>query len=81
MIMPSQVQIIEDHRRDLLAYAARARLIAAAPPSPSATPRPVGRIRAGLRHAVTSLVALAESGLPRLTRFGPVSSPPVWRRH
>ena len=48
---------------DLLAEATRTRLITAATqPSPSATRRTVGRLRAGLRQAVASLVALAAIG-------------------
>ena len=46
--------------QDLAREAARARLIAAATsPSPSTTPRLVGRTRAGLRHAVAALAILA----------------------
>ena len=63
MITPAQMQVADDRRQDLLAAAARARLVmAATQPAPSATPRPVGRVRAGLRHAVASLVALAAIG-------------------
>ena len=64
MITPTQISVVaEDRRQDALAWAARARLVAAATrPAPSARPRPVGRVRAGLRHAVASLVAFAAIG-------------------
>ena len=64
MITPIQVSVVaEDRRQDALAWAARAHLVAAATrPSPPATPRTVGRVRAGLRHAVASLAALAVMG-------------------
>jgi hypothetical protein len=43
---------------DLIATAARHRLVAAAtPPSPSVAPRPVDRFRASLRQSVAMLVA------------------------
>jgi len=48
---------------DRLAAAARARLSTAATRPPTSTmPRPVGRIRAGLRQAIAALVALASFG-------------------
>lgn len=60
MIMPTQLRVTEDRRQALLAATARAHLITAATrPSRSSTPRPAGRVRAGLRHAVAALVALA----------------------
>jgi hypothetical protein len=63
IITPTQVHITENRRRDLLAEAARARINSAVTqPAPSATPRPVGRIRASLHQAVVSLVALAPIG-------------------
>lgn len=63
MITPTQVTFVaEDRRQDALAWAARAHLIAASRPSPSATPPPGRRIRSGLRQAVASLVALASIG-------------------
>lgn len=46
MITPIQTRVIDDRRQDLLA----------------ATPPTVGRIRANLRQAVASLVALASIG-------------------
>ena len=64
MITPIQVSVVaEDRRQDALAWAARARLVVAATQgSPSATPRPAGHVRAGLRHAVAALVAFAAIG-------------------
>jgi len=63
IVTPTQVRVTDDRRQDLLATTARARLITAATqPSPSAALRTVGRIRAGLRQAVASLVALASIG-------------------
>lgn len=60
MIMPTQLRVTEDRRQALLAATARAHRVAAAtPPSRSSAPGPAGRVRAGLRHAVASLVALA----------------------
>ena len=60
---PTQVRVTDDRRQDLLAATARARLITAATQSArSAMPRPVGRIRAGLRQASVALVALASIG-------------------
>ena len=64
MITPIQVSVVaEDRRQDALAWAARARLVKAATrPAPPATPRPAGRVCAGLRQAVASLVAFAAIG-------------------
>ena len=63
MITLAQIQVIEERRQDALAEAARARLVTAATrPVLPATPRPAGRVRAGLRHAVASLVAFAAIG-------------------
>jgi len=63
MITPTEVRVTEDRRQDLLAAAARARLTTPATrPAPSAAPRPVGRLRAGLRQAVASLLTLAALG-------------------
>ena len=63
MITPAHMQVVDNRRQDLLAAAARARVNAAATQSAaSAPPRPVGRVRAGLRHAVAALVALAAIG-------------------
>jgi hypothetical protein len=60
MLTQSQVDAALLRYDDLLAAASRARLITAATQlAPATTPRPVGRIRAGLRQAVASLVALA----------------------
>ncbi len=47
---------------DLLAEATRNRLIAARQSPHSAMPTPIGRLRAGLRQAVTSLLALVWIG-------------------
>ena len=59
MIMPTQSRVTEDRRQDLLSATARAqRITAETRPSRSSTPRPAGRVRAGLRHAVASLIAL-----------------------
>ena len=64
MITPTQVRVVaEDRRQDALAWAALARLITVATrPARSATPRRAGRVRAGLRHTVASLVAFAAIG-------------------
>ena len=63
MISPTMIRVTEDRRQDLLAAMARDRLISSATqPSSSAAPRPVDRIRAGLRQAVASLIALASIG-------------------
>ncbi len=63
MITLGQIEVIEQRRQDTLAWAARARLVAEATrPMCSATRRPAGRVRAGLRQAVASLVALASMG-------------------
>jgi hypothetical protein len=62
MITPTEIRVTDDRRQDLLAAAARARIIAAPRPSHSATPRPVSRIRDGLRQAVAALVAFAAIG-------------------
>ncbi len=62
MITPTQIRVTEDHRQDLLATAARARFVAATRPAPALAPRPVGRVRAGLRQAVAALAALAAIG-------------------
>ncbi len=63
IITPTAIRVAEDHRQEALAWADRARLVAAATkPSSSAAPRPVGRIRAGVRHAVAALGALAPIG-------------------
>lgn len=60
IVTPTQIRVIENRRQDLLAATARARFIAdATRPAASATPRSEGRIRASLRQAVASLVALA----------------------
>ena len=60
MITPTEVRVTDDRRRDLLAATARARLVTAATrPMLSATPRPAGRVRVRLRHAIASLAALA----------------------
>ena len=60
MIMPTQVRITEERRRALLATTARAHVITAATlPVHSSTPRQAGRVRAGLRQTVASLIALA----------------------
>jgi hypothetical protein len=60
MIMPTQIRVTEDRRQALLAASTRAHPITVATrPSRSSTPRLAGRVRAGLRHAVASLVALA----------------------
>jgi hypothetical protein len=57
----SHVRVLQN--QDLARQAARVRLIkTATQPSPAVTPRPVGRIRVGLRHAVASLIALASIG-------------------
>ena len=62
IITPTEV-VADDRRREALAWAACAHRIAAAPrPSPSAAPRTVARIRAGLRQAVAALVALVSIG-------------------
>jgi hypothetical protein len=63
IITPPQIRVTDDRRQDLLAAAARARLISAATqPAPSAAARPVARVRTGLRQAVATLVALAAIG-------------------
>lgn len=63
MITLGQLEVIEQRRQDALAWAARTRRVTEATrPSPSATPRQAGRVRAGLRQAVASLVALASIG-------------------
>ena len=63
IITPTQIRVTEDRRQDLLAATARARLVAAATrSSPSATPRPVGRIRFSLRQAVAALAAVVAVG-------------------
>ncbi len=72
LITPTQTRVIDDRRQDLLAAAARARFITAAtqtrvtndrsPDLLIATPPTVSRIRANLRQAVASLVALASIG-------------------
>jgi hypothetical protein len=63
IITPTEVSVIEDRRQERLAATARARLITAATqPAPATTSQKVGRIRASLREAVASLVALAPIG-------------------
>jgi hypothetical protein len=79
VITQSHIDARLSRNADLLADAARDRLVtAASQSSPTATPRPAGRIRAGLRHAgaallrndalfaeaavIVSLVALASIG-------------------
>jgi hypothetical protein len=63
MMMPTQIRVTEDRRQALLAETARAHLIMTATrPSRSSMPRPIGRVRATLRHAVASLVALVFVG-------------------
>ena len=63
IITPTEVLVADDRRREAPAWAARVhRNTAATQASPSATPRPVGRIRAGLRQVVAALVALASIG-------------------
>jgi hypothetical protein len=63
IITPTQVHVTELHRQELLARNTRARIISAAPQlRPSATPKPVGRIRAGPHQAVMSLIAFAPIG-------------------
>ena len=60
MIMPTQIHVTEDRRRALLAATPCAHQTANAARSVrSSSPRPAGRVRAGLRHAIASLVALA----------------------
>lgn len=61
LITPTQVQVTVDRQQELVAAVVRDRLIAVAT-QPSATPPPVGRIRASLRQAVASLFALASVG-------------------
>ena len=62
LITPTEIRVTDDRRQDLLAAAARARVIAAPRPSHPATPWPVSRIRDGLRQAVAALVAFAAIG-------------------
>jgi hypothetical protein len=62
MITPAQIRVSEDHRQDLLAIAARVRLVATARSVPAPAPRPAGRVRAGLRQAVAALAALTAIG-------------------
>ena len=63
MITRSHIDAAQFRYDDLLAEAARTRLITTATQfSPSTTPRTLGRIRASLRQAVASLVALAAIG-------------------
>ena len=60
MTTPIQVSVVaEDRRQDAIAWASRARLVAAATRPSPATPRTAGRVRAGLRQAVAALVAFA----------------------
>jgi hypothetical protein len=59
---PTEIRVADDRRQEALAWAARARVIAAVQPAPSVASRPVGRLRAGLRQAVAALVALAATG-------------------
>ena len=60
MIMPTQIHVTEDRRQALLAATPCAHQTAnAARRARSSSPRPAGRVRAGLRHAIASLVALA----------------------
>ena len=63
IIPPSYVDAALLRHDDHLAAAARARLVTAATrPVLPATPRPAGRVRAGLRQVVASLVAFAAIG-------------------
>ena len=65
LITPTEIRVTDDRRQDLLAAAARARLVTpASRPVLSATPRPARRVNAGLRlrQAVASLVAFAAIG-------------------
>lgn len=60
MVTPTHVRVIEMRRQDLLAMVARDRRVASATrPAPAGPASPkVARLRANLRHAVASLVAL-----------------------
>jgi hypothetical protein len=60
IVTPTQIRVTEDRRQDLLAAVDyERRFMAAARRVPAATPPRAGRFRAGLRHAVATLVALA----------------------
>ena len=59
LLTPTQEQVTVDRQQALIAAVLRDRLISTAlQPSRRATPRPVDRIRAGLRQAVASVVTL-----------------------
>lgn len=66
ILTPTQVEVAESRcRENLFAAAAHARLVREATstqPRHSATPRPVTRIRAGLRQAIASLAAVVSIG-------------------
>ena len=60
MILPTQFHVTEHRRQALLAATARAHLTTSATQgADSSRRRPFGRVGAGLRHVVASLVALA----------------------